>query len=127
MTDLRKAAQQALDVLIRASSYYDTYPEIAALEAALAEQDAEPVAWMTHSKDPLPLFHKTKAGAEAWGAEPQPLYAHPPRREWQGLTDDEINRVTDAQWARNNDKPIYAAYRAYARAIEDALKEKNNG
>ena len=36
MSDLRIAAQQALEVLIRASSYYDTYPEIAALEKALA-------------------------------------------------------------------------------------------
>jgi hypothetical protein len=32
------------------------------------------------------------------------------------LTDEEIDRVTDAQWARNNHKPIYAAHRAYARA-----------
>jgi len=37
MTALREAAQQALEVLVRASSYYDTYAEIAALEAALAE------------------------------------------------------------------------------------------
>jgi hypothetical protein len=36
MSDLRTAAQQALEVLIRASSYYDTYPEIAALEKALS-------------------------------------------------------------------------------------------
>lgn len=36
MSDLKIAAQQALEVLIRASSYYDTYPEIAALEKALA-------------------------------------------------------------------------------------------
>jgi hypothetical protein len=45
--------------------------------------------------------------------------------EWRGLTDEEIDRVTDAQWAGNNHAPIYAAYRAYARAIEQALKEKN--
>jgi len=38
MTTLREAAQQALEVLVRASSYYDTYAEIAALEAALAEE-----------------------------------------------------------------------------------------
>jgi len=36
MSVLRIAAQQALEVLIRASSYYDTYAEIAALEKALA-------------------------------------------------------------------------------------------
>ena len=36
------------------------------------------------------------------------------------LTDEEIDKVTDAQWARNNHQPIYAAHRAYARAIERA-------
>jgi hypothetical protein len=36
------------------------------------------------------------------------------------LTDEEIDKVTDAQWAQNNHKPIYAAHRAYARAIERA-------
>jgi len=44
MTTLRTAAKQALEVLVRASSYYDTYAEIAALEAALAEPVQEPVA-----------------------------------------------------------------------------------
>lgn len=36
------------------------------------------------------------------------------------LTDEEIDRVTDQQWAHDNHKPIYAAHRAYARAIEAA-------
>ena len=44
MRDLRTAAQKALEVLIRASSYYDTYLEIAALEAALAEPLLPPEA-----------------------------------------------------------------------------------
>jgi len=36
---LRETAKQVLEVLIRASSYYDTYAEIAVLEAALAKPD----------------------------------------------------------------------------------------
>lgn len=42
------------------------------------------------------------------------------------LTDEQINRITDQQWAVNNHKPIYAAHRAYARAIEAAhgIKEQ---
>jgi hypothetical protein len=36
------------------------------------------------------------------------------------MTDEDIDKVTDAQWATNNHKPIYAAYRAYARAVEAA-------
>ena len=47
------------------------------------------------------------------------------QRTWVGLTDEEIDRVTDAQWAKGANKPIYAAHRAYARAIEAKLKEKN--
>ena len=39
MTTLRTAAQQALEVLVRASSYYDTYAEIEALRAALAKPE----------------------------------------------------------------------------------------
>lgn len=46
------------------------------------------------------------------------LYTSPPQRK--PLTDEEIDKVTDAQWAQNNHKPIYAAHRAYARAIEKA-------
>ena len=38
------------------------------------------------------------------------------------LTDDEIDRITDVQWVANNRKPIYAAHRAYARAIEAAIE-----
>ncbi|CAB4198204.1 hypothetical protein UFOVP1309_59 [uncultured Caudovirales phage] len=47
------------------------------------------------------------------------------QRPWVELTDDEIDRVTDSQWDRNHDKPIYAAYRAYSRAIAAVIKEKN--
>jgi hypothetical protein len=52
----------------------------------------------------------------------RPIAPRPAKRE--PLTDEEIDRVTDAQWARNNHKPIYAAHRAYARAIEDAIWSK---
>ncbi len=47
------------------------------------------------------------------------------RQLWIELTDDEIDRVTDTQSASNNHKPIYAAHRAFARAVEAKLKEKN--
>jgi hypothetical protein len=62
---------------------------------------------------------------EGRGINDAQLFTTPPHREWQGLTDEEIDAVTDAQWAANNHKPIYAAHRAYARAVEQALKEKN--
>ena len=49
---------------------------------------------------------------------PQPAKREP-------LTDEEIDRVTDVQWASNNNKPIYAAHRAYARAVIAAYERKN--
>jgi hypothetical protein len=51
-------------------------------------QQAEPVAWMTHSNDITPLFHKTKKGALNWQLQPTPLYTSPPPR--QPLTDEKI-------------------------------------
>ena len=41
----------------------------------------------------------------------------PPQREWQGLTDEEIDKTYETQ--------IWDARRSYARAIEAKLKEKN--
>jgi hypothetical protein len=47
-----------------------------------------------------------------------PLYAAAPQAK--PLTDEQIDAVTDVQWAANNNKPVYAAHRAFARAIEAA-------
>ena len=58
------------------------------------------------------------------GEDRTPLYTAPPQRK--PLTDEEIDRVTDQQWAQNNHKPIYAAHRAYARAVEAAHGIKGN-
>jgi hypothetical protein len=46
----------------------------------------EPVAWMTHTNDLMPLFHRTKKGALNWQTQPTPLYTAP--RQWVGLTDE---------------------------------------
>lgn len=40
------------------------------------------------------------------------------------LTDWDIDRVTDQQWAQHDHKPIYAAHRAYARAVIAAYEAK---
>lgn len=60
---------------------------------------------------------------ERVGGETEMVESPTPRKP---LTDEEIDRVTDQQWARNNHSPIYAAHRAYARAIERAhgIKEQ---
>jgi phosphopantetheine adenylyltransferase len=90
MTTLRTAAQQALEVLVRASSYYDTYAEIAALEAALAEPVQEPYWYATPDGKYLSsnevrewMDPKTKAlhlEPPQWRKEELiPLYTHPPK------------------------------------------------
>ena len=84
------------------------------IRAALAEPAikesltvAEPVAWMSDSDVG---FYK-----EEFGNYPcVPLYAAPPRREWVGLTGDEIE-----------DLPKDQTWWEIIRAAEEILKEKN--
>ena len=118
----REVMQQALEALEDHAKQYPhmqkgyTVDAIAALRAALAEPEQEPVAYVTGTYSghftvaPInPALVLTTGMA---------LYTHPPQRK--PLTDEEIDRITDQQWAQNNHKPIYAAHRAYARAIEQA-------
>jgi hypothetical protein len=52
------------------------YKERAEHEAEVERLKAqEPVAWMTHTNSLLPLFHRTKAAALDYGADPKPLFA----------------------------------------------------
>ena len=129
MTTLREAAQQAiadicaarlcevnsmsghqemLRLMIRAT---DT------LRAALEQPEQEPVAWRV-GKSYWTSYDEIPARLLPPMSNPQPLYTHPPRREWQGLTEEEIR----ALWA-SHDK----TGEQITRAIEAALKEKNYG
>ncbi len=51
-----------------------------------------------------------------------PLYMSPQKREWKGLTDEEIHRAYQA-WFNSESKHE----RDFVRAIEAKLKEKNDG
>ena len=131
MTTLREAAQQALEAL--EATHYDvgsaekqrlqTMDAITALRAALEQQ--EPVAWQWldtgHFRKKLPV----DAEPGAWN----PLYTHPPRREWQGLTTQEAMSLTDTV-PRGTfygcDAGIgLGIWIAAVAAAERALKEKN--
>ena len=85
--------------------------------------DGQPVAWMMVNKviGPPSLHWKPQ---EDWHItwECKPLYTAPPKREWVGLTDEEINSVCykrdwTAPWTNTT----------FARAIEAKLREKNHG
>jgi hypothetical protein len=52
----------------------------------------------------------------------QPLYTTPPKREWVGLTDEEIQKVVSKKWWDWEDA---FDIEGFSRAIEAKLKEKN--
>ena len=87
-----------------------------AIKEALAQPEQEPVAWMTHSNDLTPLFHKTRAGALNWQTQPKPLYTTPPQRK--PLTDEDVNKLVD-------DEDWYNDPHKFARIVETKIKQRN--
>ena len=95
--------------------------------AALAQQ--EPVAWITDGGNGELWWHRSSKFDEEGnliGPNPDdiPLYTAPPKREWVGLTDDEVSEIIDREIGFNS---CWGPEEAFARAIEQALKEKNHG
>jgi hypothetical protein len=90
------------------------------------EQPAqEPVAWMDINGHVVSNKYKEKGNQFSVQDEPFstysiPLYTHP-APSWQGLTDDEIDNLLFYDFGIDIDE-----WFKYARAIEQALKEKNN-
>jgi len=90
----------------------------------------EPVAWMvttemqdgTRQTYPLTGRYKDVCDACDFG-DPIPLYTHPPRRDWVGLTDDEIDSMR--QGAQGLNFVTLREFRIISRAIELKLKDKN--
>jgi hypothetical protein len=92
-------------------------PVITAIRAALKAPVQEPVAWWIPKTEQFCLQSPSgkRPFAKAW----EPLYATPPaQRQWVGLTDDDIWEVFK--------KYDSMQYREFSKAIEQALKEKNN-
>jgi hypothetical protein len=118
MTTLREAAQQALRVACMCTPEQQIAKE--ALRAALAQKEqAEPVLVVEKEPDYMsrghfyegskPFIDPTLVWKLPIGTK---LYTQPPRREWQSLSEEEIDRWTPEI------HPVI-------RAIEQALKEKN--
>jgi hypothetical protein len=163
MSDLRQAAQQALEALEKTHTqpgceqWQAERKASVALRAALAQQElateklveaimprpapslefldgfregfraalaqqSEPVAWLVRWNDDgveRTTVQLTKPDGRWSQDRLLPLYIAPPRREWQGLTEEQI------LWIENNTRS--RSYLVHARAIEAKLKEKNNG
>ena len=142
-----EALKLALDELIHASSYCNTYDAIDVVKEALSQPEQEPVlepacpvcsATPTFSLDVR--VNEWSGQCKRCGVEGSPatteadakrlwivwhhkkLYTAPPQNEWVGLTDEEIDNIF---WQHENriehQVPIYP----YERAIEAKLKEKN--
>jgi hypothetical protein len=97
MTDLRTAAQQALNSLRgyrREIGCEQPCDAERALEAALEQPEQEPVAWMVYTQDGKSVC-VTDNPADFIEWRSFPLYTHPPRREWRGLKEWEINDGLD--------------------------------
>ena len=52
-----------------------------------------------------------------------PLYTAPPK-QWVGLTDEEVSEIIDREIGFNS---CWGPEEAFARAVEEKLKEKNHG
>ena len=115
MDNLRKAAEMALDALLK-------YPmtegiAIQALRQALEQPEQEPVAWMYVNRDGE--CEQIEFGNPFDDSSVTPLYTAPPKREWVGLTDEEREYLWGITPIEEEDRF------AFALAVESKLREKN--
>jgi len=148
MTDLRQAAQQALEAL-HEFGYHGSSPRWErtsnALKAALAQPEQEPTPW----RDMIVVSlvreginkHKARELADYFAAQPEPplewewinniLHEYglqaidfvsdwrAAQRPWQGLEAEDLAQIeSDEFWQVGN-------HMAIAMAVEDKLKERN--
>jgi hypothetical protein len=92
-----------------------------------AKREHEPTLWFAIHHDGNVKYTTDSARAKGWkesGAYRvvRDYYTAPPKREWVGLTDEEILAV-----ARDHYNPHQRSEISFAKAIEAKLKEKNGG
>jgi hypothetical protein len=125
MTD-RELMQKALEMIgqLKPDNWHDRERQGQvwdALRERLAQPEQEPIAWIERDMqcddfDPDSVTcQKPDIAAAGW--EWVALYTSPPRREWVGLTEEEIMSLVPVDGKR--------PATTFARAIEDKLKEKN--
>jgi hypothetical protein len=104
-----------------------TLDTIEGLEAKLAkpEQEPEPAAWMYPST--LKDFEHGEKADYAYSIQvgcpdekSVPLYTAPPRKPWQGLTDEEQYQIVTQCGAMSAD------WQDFVIAVEQKLKDKND-
>ena len=131
-TDSFKAMSNAVDYLYSIGGEANTvanaaYLELKQLQLNLRDQTALHLLYKGDYED---LLIKTEQKPVAWDGwilrevyfEDESPCGHrePPKREWQGLTDEEIKNV----WQEIKDA-VCLDHQTFARAIEAKLREKN--
>jgi hypothetical protein len=122
MTD-KELLQQALDALEKHIYEYET---IQAIKARLAQPEHKPVSWGVQEGANLHDVFLFKDEADEMchlkgtHAKAVPLYTAPQKKEWVGLTDEEIHKIEQECDQKFED------YFEFANAIEAKLKEKNS-
>jgi hypothetical protein len=129
----RATVQQALEAWEHINKYgfvladYEGPMEqaITALKAALAQPVQEPVAWCDIEEDGT--IHGLRYWSEP-GRREHALYTHPPRREWRGLSEEEIQSVIQLEREKRFQRrpPLPLSMTELSHAIEQALRSKNH-
>ena len=89
---------------------------------ALAQTEQEPVGWYDSISGEIDFtFYKPIRKPSSPSAEWIPVYTAPPKREWVGLTVDEIDKFMPYCHSEFD----LAEFRTFASEIEAKLKERN--
>ena len=122
----REAIEEAIEVLEDASAEMLTetgnenyYGEAITILRQALETEQEPVAWISEGGD----VSRSKRYMDEMGFKCNPLYTAPPK-QWVSLTDDAVFELADTNLY---DGGKNFGVLAFAKAIEQALKEKNHG
>ena len=129
MNKTQKALEMAIEYLTNIQLDYKGHEVRKACKEALEQQAQEPVAWLYKRENSSGGWYvvtnyekEHDNGTRNIQCYDIPLYAHP-APSWQGLSDDEILIICAKMAAKLPNKKIDLIF---ARAIEQALKEKNN-
>ena len=117
--ELMQMALDALELVTDLTNHDDeVYAAIEALRARLAQPEPEPWGYISHKSWKMPVFVEADdlqaANLPFNNPDYTPVYKAPPQREWQGLTDEEIENCFEMSMFGT------------CRAIEAKLKAKNH-
>ena len=93
---------------------------IEAIRTRLAQPESKVFGWLEIDDISEECFVQLEEKPD-WGGEWIPLYTAPQKKEWVGLTDEEVKILT----TQNRTDFSRPPYEEFYRAIEAKLKEKN--